>query len=69
MIPEKRPEGSKYLHIAVYPLHRELIYLIPTIQLDTKPLNGDKFHARFYLFTWVIQIEILNSKKKAGVMF
>ena len=60
MIPNPRPKNQKHLHISVYPLHNELIYLIPTIQLDLKPINGDKLHIRVYLFTWVVQIEFIG---------
>ncbi|MDD4242785.1 MAG: hypothetical protein PHG08_00600 [Bacilli bacterium] len=64
MIPKPRPKDQKYLHISIYPLHRELIYLVPTIQLDLKPLNDDIVHIRIYLFTWVVQIEFIGKKKK-----
>jgi hypothetical protein len=59
MIPNPRPRGQKYLHISAYMLHRDLLYLIPTIQLDVKPMNNDKLHIRIYFFNLVIQIEII----------
>jgi len=59
MIPRPRPKNQKYFHISVYLLHKDLLYLIPTIQLDVRPLNNDKLHIRIYLFTVVIQLEII----------
>jgi len=59
MIPKLRPKNQRYLHISAYMLHRDLLYLIPTIQLDVKPSNGDKIHVRIYLFNIVIQLEII----------
>jgi hypothetical protein len=62
-IPNPRPKNQKYLHISVYPLHRDLVYLFPTVMIDMKPINGDKFHARICLFVWIIQVEVIRSKR------
>jgi hypothetical protein len=59
MIPTERDPTQKIFHISIYPLHPELIYLIPAIQLNIKPTNGDKLHVRLYLFTWVVQLEFI----------
>jgi hypothetical protein len=59
MIPKPRPRNQKFIHISACMLHKDLFYLIPTILVDFYPLNKDKLHIRIYLFTLVIQIEII----------
>jgi hypothetical protein len=61
MIPlERKIKKNQWLHITAYFLHKDLFYLIPTIMLDLKPLNGDYFNARFYIFTLVVQFEFIR---------
>ncbi len=59
MIPKLRDPDQKYFHISVYPLHRDLLYVIPTVALIFKPTNSDLFHISIYLFTWVVRLEII----------
>ena len=67
MIPSPRDPNLKWLHISAYMLHSDLVYLIPTIQLDLNPLNKDHLHIRIYLFVLVIQIEFIS--KQSGPSF
>ena len=61
MIPiERKIKKGQWLHISAYFLHRDLIYIVPTIMLDLKPFKGDLFHARFYIFNLVIQVEFIR---------
>jgi hypothetical protein len=59
MIPTPRDPDQKYLHISVFPLHRDLLYVIPTVALIFKPTNGDLFHVSVYLWSWVVRLEII----------
>jgi hypothetical protein len=70
MIPtERNIKKGQLLHISTYFLHKDLIYLIPTIMLDLKPFNGDVLHIRIYLFNLVIQVEIIGKTKPSSKEF
>jgi hypothetical protein len=57
MIKFQRPYTNKQL-VSIYFLHKDLVYLIPTIQFDAKPIPKGLFAIRIYLFNLVIQITI-----------
>ena len=65
-MPNSRPENSKYFHISGYMMHKDLIYIIPTILVDLNPLNGDIIHIRIHIFRLVLQLEFFGKTKKKG---
>jgi len=47
-------------------MHKDLIYIIPTILVDLNPLNGDIIHIRIHIFRLVLQLEFFGKTKKKG---